>query len=52
MSKLTPTFYKLLHKDTTQDMIVIGIDVAIFVVKVVIFCVIDNCLCFYHKWGF
>lgn len=52
MSKLTPIFYKFLHNDNTQDWIVIGIDAAIFVAKVVVFCVIFNSLCFYHKIGF
>ena len=52
MNKLTQTIYKFLHAETTQDWIVIGIDAAIFVVKVVVFCVIFNSLCFYHRWGF
>ena len=52
MNKLTKIFYEFLHKDTTQDMIIIGIDAVIFIVKVVVFCVIYNSLCFYHKWGF
>jgi len=38
MNKLTQTFYKFLHAENTQDWIVIGIDAAIFVVKVVVFC--------------